>query len=60
VFAHAAKSGIELLGMSLPGPHPATVLLLRAGWRIADRDMYMGSEPGLMDPERRIPDPTFG
>jgi hypothetical protein len=46
--------------MSLPGPHPATIPLLRTGWRVVDRDVYVASEPGLMDPERRIPDPTFG
>jgi hypothetical protein len=59
VFAYVAERGIPTLGMSVPGPHPATVPLLRAGWRIADRDLYVASEPGLIDPERRIPDPTF-
>jgi GNAT superfamily N-acetyltransferase len=60
VFAHAADRGIERLGLSLPGPHPATIPLIRAGWRIVDRDQYVASESGLLDPERRVPDPTFG
>ncbi len=59
VFDLAADRGVRTLGMSLPGPHPATVPLIRAGWRIVDRDLYVASEPGLIDPERRIPDPTF-
>jgi hypothetical protein len=45
--------------MVLAGHHPATVSLLRAGWRIEDRDIYVASEPGLLDPERRLADPTF-
>jgi hypothetical protein len=60
VFTHAAERGIARLGMSIPGPHPATVPLIRAGWRIVDRDLYVASDQGLFDPERRIPDPTFG
>ncbi len=60
VFSHAAERGVTRLGMSLPGPHPATVPLIRSGWRIVDRDQYVASEAGLFDPERRVPDPTFG
>jgi hypothetical protein len=26
--------------------------LLRAGWRIEEFDLYMASEPGLIDPHR--------
>jgi len=59
VLGAAVAHGIRSLGVALPGPHPATVPLLRAGWRIRDRDVYAASEPGLLDPERRLPDPTF-
>jgi GNAT superfamily N-acetyltransferase len=59
VFTLIAERGTRSVGLALPGPHPATVPLLRAGWRIEDRDVYVASEPGLLDPERRIPDPTF-
>jgi hypothetical protein len=59
VLAVAAELGIGSLGLPLPGPHPATVPLLRAGWRIEYRDIYMASHPGLLDPVRRLPDPTF-
>jgi GNAT superfamily N-acetyltransferase len=59
VLALAAELGIGSLGLPLPGPHPATVPLLRAGWRIEDRDIYVASHPSLLDPMRRLPDPTF-
>jgi GNAT superfamily N-acetyltransferase len=39
----------------LPGPHPAVRPLLAAGWRIEDFDLYMASEPGLLDPRRAVP-----
>jgi GNAT superfamily N-acetyltransferase len=39
----------------LPGPHPAVRPLLAAGWRIDDFDIYMASEPGLLDPRRAVP-----
>jgi hypothetical protein len=44
----------------LPAPHPATRPLLAAGWRISDRDQYMASEPGLVDPRRAVPSPSSG
>jgi GNAT superfamily N-acetyltransferase len=59
VLAAATALGIGSLGLPLPGPHPATVPLLRTGWRIEDRDIYVASHPGLVDPVRRLPDPTF-
>jgi GNAT superfamily N-acetyltransferase len=39
----------------LPAPHRATRALLRAGWRIEEFDLYMASEPGLIDPYRLAP-----
>ena len=42
----------------LPAPHPAVRPLLRAGWRVADKDLYMASEPGLLDPRRAVPCPS--
>ena len=59
MFALARERGIGSLGLRLGGQHAAVVPLLRTGWRITDRDVYVASEQGLMDPERRIPDPTF-
>lgn len=38
----------------LPAPHPATRALLSAGWRIAEFDLHMASEPGLIDPRRSV------
>ncbi len=41
----------------LPGPHPAVRLLFAAGWRHEDSDLFMASDPGLLDPRRAVPDP---
>jgi GNAT superfamily N-acetyltransferase len=59
VLELAKDLGIVSLGLPVPGPNPATVPLLRAGWRIEDRDIYVASHPDLLDPQRCLPDPTF-
>jgi GNAT superfamily N-acetyltransferase len=41
----------------LPGPHPAVRPLFAAGWRLGDSDVFMASDPGLLDPRRAVPDP---
>jgi GNAT superfamily N-acetyltransferase len=41
----------------LPGPHPAVRLLFEAGWRHGDSDVFMASDPGLLDPRRAVPNP---
>lgn len=41
----------------LPAPHPAVRRLLAAGWKVSDLDLYMASEPGLIDPLRTVPAP---
>lgn len=43
----------------LPGPHPAIRPLLAAGWRVAEFDLYMATEPGLLDPSRAVPSPAL-
>ena len=43
----------------LPGPHPAVRPLLAAGWRVAEFDLYMATEPGLLDPGRVVPSPAL-
>jgi GNAT superfamily N-acetyltransferase len=54
-----ASAGVASVEIPIPGPHPALVPLIRAGFRIADRDLYVASEDGLIDPDRRVPDPSF-
>jgi len=44
-------------GVCLPGPHPAVRPLLAAGWRVQEFDLFMASEPGLLDPRRAVPSP---
>jgi GNAT superfamily N-acetyltransferase len=43
----------------LPGPHPAVRALLAVGWRVAEFDLYMATEPGLLDPSRAVPSPAL-
>lgn len=45
------------VGMCVPGPSPLLPVLLSAGFRIVDRDTFMASEPGLVDPLRILVDP---
>jgi GNAT superfamily N-acetyltransferase len=42
----------------LPAPHPAVRALLAAGWRVTDFDLFMASEPGMLDPRRAVPSPS--
>ncbi len=43
----------------LPGPHPAVRPLLSAGWRVAEFDLHMASDLGLLDPRRSVPSPAL-
>jgi GNAT superfamily N-acetyltransferase len=48
-----------LAHVRLPAPHPATRPLLASGWRVDEFDLYMASEPGLLDPRRLVPSPSL-
>jgi GNAT superfamily N-acetyltransferase len=41
----------------LPAPHPAVRPLLAAGWRNDALDVFMATDPGLLDPRRAVPSP---
>jgi hypothetical protein len=41
----------------LPGPHPAVRALFAAGWRHGESDVFMASDPGLLDARRAVPNP---
>jgi len=43
----------------LPAPHPAVRPLLAAGWRVAEFDLFMATEPSLLDPRRAVPSPAL-
>jgi hypothetical protein len=43
----------------LPAPHPAVRALLAAGWRVEEFDLFMATEPGLLDPRRAVPSPAL-
>lgn len=44
------------MGACVPGPSTVLPLLLASGFRIADRDTFLCSQPGLVDPERTLVD----
>jgi GNAT superfamily N-acetyltransferase len=57
-LAAIARAGRGGLVMScIQGPSPVLRPLLDLGFRIADRDQFMASEPDLVDPARLIPNP---
>jgi GNAT superfamily N-acetyltransferase len=43
----------------LPAPHPAVRPLLRSGWRNEEFDLFMSTDPGLLDPRRAVPSPAL-
>jgi GNAT superfamily N-acetyltransferase len=43
----------------LPGPHPAVRPLLAAGWHCGYTDLFMATDPGLLDPRRAVPSPAL-
>jgi GNAT superfamily N-acetyltransferase len=43
----------------IPGPHPVGGALLERGARIRGRDTFCATNPGLLDPERILPNPGF-
>jgi hypothetical protein len=51
----ASRDGPVLV--TVQGPSPVLRPLLEHGFRVADRDQYMASEPDLIDPARLIPNP---
>lgn len=56
----AAEQELPFAGpghVCLPGPHPAVRPLLAAGWRFDEFDLFMATEPGLLDPRRAVPSP---
>ncbi len=41
----------------LPAPHPAVRPLLAGGWKFHEFDLFMATEPALLDPRRAVPSP---
>jgi hypothetical protein len=59
VLAVLASLEGETARVCLPGPHPAVRALLAAGWRVAEFDLFMATDPGLIDPRRAVPSPAL-
>ncbi|MFE9204354.1 GNAT family N-acetyltransferase [Micromonospora sp. NPDC007230] len=45
--------------LCLPAPHPAVRLLLAAGWRVAELDVFMATRVDLLDARRAVPSPAL-
>lgn len=43
----------------LPAPHPAVRPLLAAGWRTEEHDVFMATDPTLLDPRGAVPSPAL-
>ena len=54
----AAAAGDRLVA-PVPGPHPVMPAVLEMGGRIAGRDTFCATDPGLVDPARILPNPGF-
>jgi len=50
-------AGGDLVGACVPGPSPLVPVLLEAGFRIAEWDVFLASEPDLVDPIRQLVNP---
>lgn len=49
----------EIGHVCLPAPHPAVRALLAAGWRFEEFDLFMATEPALLDARRAVPSPEL-
>ena len=58
VLASLAPPGSQAR-VCLPGPHPAVRPLLIGGWRNDFVDLFMATDPGLLDPRRAVPSPAL-
>ena len=54
-LARAGRGGP--VHVCLLGPHPVLRPLLDDGFRVADRDVFLASDPAIVDPVRLIPNP---
>ena len=54
-LARAGRDGIAVA--AIQGPSPVLRPLLDLGFRITDRDQFLASDPGLVDPARLVPNP---
>jgi ribosomal protein S18 acetylase RimI-like enzyme len=52
---HEARG--QPISIAVAGPHPVVPVLVGAGHRIYDKDTFMASEDGLLDPLRQIVEP---
>jgi GNAT superfamily N-acetyltransferase len=56
-LARLAGPAEQMAHVCLPAPHPAVRALLAAGWKFDEFDLFMATEPGLLNPRRAVPSP---
>jgi hypothetical protein len=54
-----AAGGATIARAWLPAPHPAVRPLLGSGWRTGEFDLFMATDPSLLDPHRAVPGPAL-
>ena len=54
-LARLAGPAEQIAHVCLPAPHPAVRALLAAGWQLDEFDLFMATEPGLLNPRRAVP-----
>ncbi len=59
VLAGLESQDGQALACSAWLPHPAVRPLLAAGWRIEEYDLFMATDPALLDPRRSVPSPAL-
>lgn len=57
VLVAAARWCGDDVMVAVPGVNRALLMLVEAGWRIVEHDIYCASEPDLIDPGRLLPHP---
>jgi GNAT superfamily N-acetyltransferase len=58
-LAHLEGPESGVARVCLPAPHPAVRALLAAGWRFDEFDLFMATEPGLLNARRAVPSPAL-
>jgi len=58
-LAHLDGPESEMANVCLPAPHPAVRALLTAGWHFDEFDLFMATEPGLVDARHAVPSPAL-
>jgi GNAT superfamily N-acetyltransferase len=54
-----AVGGGSLVALAIAGPNPVVRLMLDAGFRILEQDVFCSTDPPLLDPDREVADASL-